>query len=397
MDAHAAQKVATAAHELYTSLGFKPPAGQYTILACFALTSVESNAIKIISLSTGAKCLPLVRFPPHGNALHDSHAEVLARRGAVRWFLEEIGRVVVSGQHSDWISKGVDGLYGFNDRVRLHLYISTVPCGDASMRFLASTQDKEMATLKDSASFPALPPNTASRGRDNYSLYGVLRTKPGRADSPPTICMSCSDKIAKWNVLGIQGALGSQCLSPIYVDGIVIGEVPSEMQDVVREDCERAFYGRIGTLSGLPSGYRIHAQTIQFTDVPFIHSRATLATTEGSCNESLCWIADSASRYEVVINGWKRGVSPKHRHKEKFWPQSSKIRMFNLYDVTMTLLGMQPHASATATYRQAKDSAQAYQAAKRTLIGENRPFAGWVKSGLQWESFNISGDLVQTS
>src|SRR5882762_5705019 len=79
--------------------------------------------------------------------------------------------------------------------------------GDASMRFLASSQDEEMATLKDASVSPVLPrPNSVQRGRDSYSLYGVLRTKPGRADSLPTVSMSCSDKIAVWNVLGFQGA-----------------------------------------------------------------------------------------------------------------------------------------------------------------------------------------------
>lgn len=102
-----------------------------------------------------------------------------------------------------------------------------------------------MAALKDSAPFPELPPNMASRGRDNYSLYGVLRTKPGRADSPPTLCMSCSDKIARWNVLGIQGALASKIMHPVYVDTIIIGEVETDMQDLVRADCERAFWRRI--------------------------------------------------------------------------------------------------------------------------------------------------------
>ena len=109
------------------------------------------------------------------------------------------------------------------------------------MRYLATTQDSSIATLKDSSIFPSLSPTTASRGRDNYSRLGVLRTKPGRADSPPTLCMSCSDKIARWNVLGIQGALGSLVLEPIYITEIVIGEVGEEM----KEECERAFWRRL--------------------------------------------------------------------------------------------------------------------------------------------------------
>jgi tRNA-specific adenosine deaminase 1 len=119
------------------------------------------------------------------------------------------------------------------------------------MQFLASVQDEGMATLKNSSAFPELGPTTASRGRDNYARLGVLRSKPGRADSPPTSCMSCSDKIARWNVLGIQGAVGSQFLEPLYFDSIILGEVPLDAQGSVKEDCERAFWRRLGNLRGL--------------------------------------------------------------------------------------------------------------------------------------------------
>lgn len=125
------------------------------------------------------------------------------------------------------------------------------------MRFLASYQDEEMAKLKDSSVFELLPQGAASRGRDNYALLGVLRTKPGRADSPPTLCMSCSDKIARWNVLGIQGSLGSTFLHPIYISKIIIGEVPGRLQQDVKTDCERAFWGRLSSISGkFSSGLR---------------------------------------------------------------------------------------------------------------------------------------------
>lgn len=103
-----------------------------------------------------------------------------------------------------------------------------------------------MAALKDSNEHPPLPPGTASRGRDNYSLYGVLRTKPGRADAPPTLSMSCSDKIATWNVLGFQGALASRLfVKPLYLNNVIIGEVTTDMQDTIREDCKRAFWTRL--------------------------------------------------------------------------------------------------------------------------------------------------------
>ena len=116
------------------------------------------------------------------------------------------------------------------------------------MRYLASFQDPAMAALKDSAGHPALPPDAVNRGRNNYQLYGVLRTKPGRADSPPTLSLSCSDKIASWNLLGVQGALASRFLEPIYISSVTIGEVDINMQQVVSEDCNRALSERLSIL-----------------------------------------------------------------------------------------------------------------------------------------------------
>jgi tRNA-specific adenosine deaminase 1 len=120
---------------------------------------------------------------------------------------------------------------------------------------------------------------TTARGRSGYEVYGALRTKPGmhpprsrnrltrtgRADSIPSISHSCSDKIATWSVLGLQGALASRIFErPIYLASIVIGDIPRTAptevdmtryrqperpwRDLMAEECERAFFGRLGAI-----------------------------------------------------------------------------------------------------------------------------------------------------
>ncbi|KAJ4472103.1 adenosine deaminase/editase [Lentinula aciculospora] len=346
----------TSIHTLYSQLKIYPQSSQYTVLSAFYLTSSTSRDCKIISIGTGTKCLPKCRLPIQGEAVHDSHAEILARRGAIRWLLEEILHYRVGG--SQWIERQA-GVYRFREGIHLHMYISTVPCGDASTRFLAASQDPEMASMKNSAAV-SHDEGTAARGRNNYNLFNVLRTKPGRADSPPTLSLSCSDKIASWSWLGIQGAFGATFFTQgIYIRKIVIGEVlsskDSELVEAVSGDCERALSGRLdGLLTTGKEPYSLHKPVIAFTPIPFVHSRLVvgLGTASTSSNDSLCWYAapapgpllpssfpvshtekeetaktllsydngsqnhsnsSSAGTVQVLINGYKRGVSPKHR------------------------------------------------------------------------------------
>ena len=126
VDGH--QEVSSQVLGLYSSLAFTPPPGQFTVLASLVLAS--TTTLKVISLATGSKCLPAVRLPDQGDALHDSHAETLARRAAIRWFFEEIARSI-AGEGSQWIEVGDDKRYYLKSGVRIHMYISTPPCTDS--------------------------------------------------------------------------------------------------------------------------------------------------------------------------------------------------------------------------------------------------------------------------
>ena len=87
-----------------------------------------------------------------------------------------------------------------------------------------------------------------------YHIVGALRTKPGRGER--TMSMSCSDKIAKWNVVGLQGALLSHFLvEPIYLESITLGRWGTCLV------CSRVQVGKI-LYKRVHSNYYLHNYSI---------------------------------------------------------------------------------------------------------------------------------------
>jgi tRNA-specific adenosine deaminase 1 len=92
---------------------------------CGSGSSGSAAEVYLISLGTGVKVLPAARLPPLGDTLHDSHAEVLARRGLRRWLLAEATRVL-GGEASVWVIQDKEK-FALAPGVQVWLYVSALP------------------------------------------------------------------------------------------------------------------------------------------------------------------------------------------------------------------------------------------------------------------------------
>ncbi|XP_035252528.1 tRNA-specific adenosine deaminase 1 isoform X2 [Anguilla anguilla] len=107
---------------------------------------------EVVSLGTGTKCIGQSAMSPRGDVLNDSHAEIIARRGFVRYLTEELRSAVV-GEGSRVFCPGDErGKWRLLDGVSFLFFTSHTPCGDASI-----------IPMIDSQSQPCLPIGTMER------------------------------------------------------------------------------------------------------------------------------------------------------------------------------------------------------------------------------------------
>ena len=99
---------------------------EWTILSSIILSS--PSGLLPISLGSGVKVISANRLPPLGDAVHDCHAEILARRGFMRWLVEEATRIIRGEGHSDMIRYS-DGRFRMKDDAEVWLYVSALPVG----------------------------------------------------------------------------------------------------------------------------------------------------------------------------------------------------------------------------------------------------------------------------
>lgn len=496
LEQHIYSSIACASLSAYASLPKtgKPQAHEHTVLATIALTLpphaadvIGTEGPVVVAMATGTKCLPGSKRAADGSALNDCHAEVLARRAFVRWAYDEIqataGSASAGGGEIDTAEAStalepiarslVMGLKHIDDGrvvsellpgVGIHLFVSHPPCGDAAIQSDPTNTKNAQAADGANARTGAKPmkrqklnidgPKESTKEESSHTIEGwsvpeagdvesyaseqatgVVRRKPGRGES--TLSVSCSDKVARWTLLGLQGALlGSLLAHPLYLDTIAVAHAGSNATKGATQAAtaalHRAFIERPGLVrsrlashSSFPSSTKplaisaVPVATVDLQELGFISGGARRVP----CGSSIAWRAPPSATWRlkevkktygailnpsesielqdsaitkpplVLLNGFsesltglfgcragkgRKGSDPVLIEFQSVLCRASLFRRFA--EVVAGLGGPAPGTAPWAeSYRKAKQEVGShYAAAWSDLIEPPSPFEGWI-------------------
>ncbi|XP_055846870.1 tRNA-specific adenosine deaminase 1 [Episyrphus balteatus] len=376
----------------------KPTKSEWTVLSSIIQVDNSQNGeTKVVALGCGTKCIGKSKLCPFGLILNDSHAEVLARRGFLRYIYHQLK------SRNDLITYDeTKYVFRIKGSISFHFFTTQVPCGDACIASEPIENCNEIPNkrikLDDNKSNAGDVLNsskvfTGAKLIGNHEsdpmnqVQGSLRTKPGRGDR--TLSMSCSDKLSKWNILGVQGALLDMILEkPIYLESLNFS-CQFDMNSM-----QRAIYGRWKEREFKSNRFIAQEPQIHFSEkcsFEFSQDPKKNASPNGLV---WCDVPEDNGPYEISVNGKKQGITKKLLQTKKASLKISKLQLLEEFCEfvkshselkTKFILGEDDLESKT--YRELKEMSQEYQDSWKVL--KESYFQQWTKRPDNILDFNL--------
>ncbi|XP_069363501.1 double-stranded RNA-specific editase Adar [Maniola hyperantus] len=343
---------------------------------------------KVLAVATGTKCVSGEHISVRGQAVNDGHAEVVARRCLQRFLYTQLLMYAQSEDPTEMLPESElepvsGGGYQMKEDRLLHLYVSTAPCGDGRI----------FSPHENYSPGPDRHPNRLARGQLRTKIESgegtipvknstnVVQTWDGLLQGERLLTMSCSDKMARWCVVGLQGALLGRLIRPVYLHSLVLGSL------LHQHHMYRALCGRVEShISSLPPPYQL--QRPRLARAASMEAR----TPARAPSFSVSWVATSPS--PEVINSTTGKLETGHPS------MICKQSMFARWQFLVRRLPLLPQEDGPPMpthpteldrllYNEAKLLCAPYQEAKDCLITafDRAQLGRWIKKPIEQDQF----------